>query len=162
MAAAYNGCPSITAMTFSIFLYHMCWAKWHDKRDKFVWSLSVMSNSHTFLKVIYVLRVPVVTLYYQSQSRKCVPCMYMRSMNRVWFRLLVFNDITVLLKYNWQEHVFTLFLVLILQNKLGDTALHSAAWKNHPHAVKMLLDKGKERHAMVECAAFWFSFTHTS
>ncbi|KAI8774742.1 osteoclast-stimulating factor 1, partial [Biomphalaria glabrata] len=27
-------------------------------------------------------------------------------------------------------------------NKLGDTPLHSAAWKGHAEAVKMLLDKG--------------------
>lgn len=32
--------------------------------------------------------------------------------------------------------------VLLTQNKLGDTPLHSAAWKNHPLCVRMLLDKG--------------------
>ena len=29
-----------------------------------------------------------------------------------------------------------------VQNKLGDTALHSAAWKGHSQAVEMLLEKG--------------------
>ena len=32
--------------------------------------------------------------------------------------------------------------LICLQNKLGDTPLHAAAWKNHAGAVKMLLDKG--------------------
>lgn len=29
-----------------------------------------------------------------------------------------------------------------LQNKLGDTALHGAAWKGHTEAVRMLLEAG--------------------
>lgn len=31
---------------------------------------------------------------------------------------------------------------LSVQNKLGDTPLHSASWKGHPEIVEMLLDKG--------------------
>lgn len=34
-------------------------------------------------------------------------------------------------------------VVILLQNKLGDTPLHSAAWKGHAEAVRMLLDKGQ-------------------
>jgi hypothetical protein len=32
--------------------------------------------------------------------------------------------------------------IICLQNKLGDTALHNAAWKNHPEIVQMLLERG--------------------
>lgn len=30
-----------------------------------------------------------------------------------------------------------------VQNKLGDTALHNAAWKGHAEVASLLLDKGK-------------------
>jgi ankyrin repeat protein len=31
---------------------------------------------------------------------------------------------------------------VIFQNKLGDTPLHSAAWKGHAEAVELLLERG--------------------
>jgi len=31
----------------------------------------------------------------------------------------------------------------VSQNKLGDTALHSAAWRGHARIVEMLLEKGR-------------------
>ena len=31
---------------------------------------------------------------------------------------------------------------LIFQNKLGDTPLHSAAWRGHSDAVRLLLESG--------------------
>ena len=36
---------------------------------------------------------------------------------------------------NWPYFIF--------QNKLGDTPLHSAAWRGHADAVQLLLDNGK-------------------
>jgi ankyrin repeat protein len=38
-----------------------------------------------------------------------------------------------------------------VQNKLGDTALHNAAWKNHPEIVQMLLERGM---SMQPCPQF--------
>ncbi len=32
--------------------------------------------------------------------------------------------------------------LLLLQNKLGDTPLHSAGWKGHAECVRLLLEKG--------------------
>lgn len=34
-------------------------------------------------------------------------------------------------------------LCFLLQNKLGDTPLHSASWKSHPDIVELLLERGK-------------------
>lgn len=33
--------------------------------------------------------------------------------------------------------------MFVLQNKLGDTALHAAAWKGHSDIVEMLLKKSE-------------------
>lgn len=46
------------------------------------------------------------------------------------------KEIQFLIEYLLHSFVF------LLQNKLGDTPLHSAAWRGHPEAVKLLLDKG--------------------
>jgi len=32
----------------------------------------------------------------------------------------------------------------VKQNKLGDTPLHSAAWRGYPKIVEMLLEKGNQ------------------
>lgn len=45
--------------------------------------------------------------------------------------------------------IYWFIVVLLLQNKLGDTALHSAAWKGHAEAVQMLLEKGNPLHRMI-------------
>ena len=37
---------------------------------------------------------------------------------------------------------FTVIVVCCLQNKLGDTPLHNAAWKGHDKIVTLLLDYG--------------------
>ena len=34
------------------------------------------------------------------------------------------------------------FYFCLIQNKLGDTPLHSAGWKGHVEAAKLLLEKG--------------------
>lgn len=42
------------------------------------------------------------------------------------------------------ENVFTLYdFAVIFQNKLGDTALHAAAWKGYADIVELLLLKGE-------------------
>lgn len=38
----------------------------------------------------------------------------------------------------------SVIITLLFQNKLGDTPLHSAAWKNHAPAVQLLLEKGRK------------------
>ncbi len=40
------------------------------------------------------------------------------------------------------------------QNKLGDTPLHSAAWKGHPAAVAALLEKGTVNRSPVDTDSF--------
>jgi len=38
----------------------------------------------------------------------------------------------------------------ILQNKLGDTPLHNAAWKGHADIVEALLERGQSNVALFE------------
>ena len=40
--------------------------------------------------------------------------------------------------------------VAILQNKLGDTPLHNAAWKGHADIVEALLERGQSSVALFE------------
>ena len=47
-------------------------------------------------------------------------------------------------------------ILLFLQNKLGDTALHACAWKGHAPCVSLLLEKG-----MCMCSLFVKSFKRT-
>lgn len=50
---------------------------------------------------------------------------------------------------SWKFFCYILILLLFPltpQNKLGDTALHAAAWKGYADIVEMLLAKGKDLH----------------
>ena len=43
-----------------------------------------------------------------------------------------------------------LLLLLVPQNKLGDTPLHNAAWKGHAAVVELLLEKGGQIHTQAK------------
>lgn len=49
---------------------------------------------------------------------------------------------------------FHCIICFISQNKLGDTPLHSAAWKNHAEAVKLLIQKGMVHNVLTSNSVF--------
>ena len=58
-----------------------------------------------------------------------------------WFKVSsegLSTEIDLLIRSSIQTQTDNLYF----QNKLGDTPLHSAAWKNHVEAVRLLLQKG--------------------
>lgn len=48
-------------------------------------------------------------------------------------------------------------IMVNVQNKLGDSALHNAAWKGQSEIVAMLLEKGASLSAAVSLSLFSFS-----
>lgn len=60
-----------------------------------------------------------------------------------WVTLLCSNVVG----YSWNDQncsfpAFKVSFALLSQNKLGDTALHAAAWKGYEDIVEILLGKG--------------------
>lgn len=60
---------------------------------------------------------------------------------------------------NWNDQNcflpnFKITFVLLSQNKLGDTALHAAAWKGYEDIVEILLGKGT---VFLNIPTFWVS-----